>query len=187
MFPANGLSTGLIRIFDRDVLTTVDELHSGADALVEGCPLTDELGPALVWGTSIGGARPKALVDIEGVRHIAKFSSRSDPYPVVNAEALAFELARRVGIDTMASFLTTSLGRDVLIILPASAAFACDPAAVWPKSLRVKSVQGAPGLWEMTWSFGSLDGRATFEFVTVEAELRCRWRRVGDHDVFKDP
>ncbi len=41
---------------------------------------------------------------------------------------------------------------------------------------------------EMTWSFfSSPDGRATFEFVTVDGELRCRWRRVGDHDVFKSP
>jgi serine/threonine-protein kinase HipA len=35
---------------------------------------------------------------------------------VVNAEALALELARRAGIDTTASFLTKSLGRDVLVI-----------------------------------------------------------------------
>ena len=35
---------------------------------------------------------------------------------MVNAEALALELARRAGIDTTASFLTTSLGRDVLVI-----------------------------------------------------------------------
>jgi hypothetical protein len=51
----------------------------------------------------------------------------------------------------------------------------------------VKSVRGAAGVLEMTWSFASPDGRATFELVTVDGELRCRWRRVGDHDVFKNP
>ncbi len=71
--------------------------------------------------------------------------------------------------------------------IPAFAALASDPAAVWPKSLRVKSVHGAPGVLEMTWSFANPDGRATFELVTVDDELWCRWRRVGDHDVFKDP
>ena len=35
--------------------------------------------------------------------------------------------------------------------------------------------------------FASPDGRATFELVTVDDELRCRWRRVGDHDVFESP
>lgn len=70
---------------------------------------------------------------------------------------------------------------------PACDAYAADPATPWPRALRVKSVQNAPGVLEMTWSFASPDGRATFELVTVEAELRCRWRRVGDHDVFKTP
>jgi hypothetical protein len=71
--------------------------------------------------------------------------------------------------------------------IPACAALEVDPAVVWPQGLRVKSVQGAPGVLEMTWSFARPDGRATFELVTVNEQLRCRWRRVGDHDVFKDP
>jgi hypothetical protein len=37
----------------------------------------------------------------------------------------------------------------------------------------------------MTWSFASPDGRATFELVTVDGELRCRWRRLGGHEVFR--
>jgi hypothetical protein len=69
--------------------------------------------------------------------------------------------------------------------IPACTALAADPTADWPKSLRVKSIQGAPGVLEMTWSFASPDGRATFELVTVD--LRCRWRRIGDHDVFREP
>lgn len=100
----------------RERSATLDELHTAADALQEGRDLPDDLGAALVRGTSIGGARPKALIDVDGVPNIAKFSSTSDPYPVVNAEALALEFARRVGINTTQSFLTTSLGRDVLVI-----------------------------------------------------------------------
>ncbi|MCI4675957.1 hypothetical protein [Candidatus Mycolicibacterium alkanivorans] len=71
--------------------------------------------------------------------------------------------------------------------VPACDAYAADPATPCPRSLRVKSVQGAPGVLEMTWPFSSPDGRATFEFVTVNGELRCRWRRVGEHDVFESP
>ncbi|MEJ2867210.1 hypothetical protein WCD74_05495 [Actinomycetospora sp. OC33-EN08] len=62
-----------------------------------------------------------------------------------------------------------------------------DPSRPWPASLRIKPVRGAPGVLEMTWSFASPDGRATFELVTVDGELRCRWRRVGGHDVFRSP
>ncbi|WP_245649953.1 type II toxin-antitoxin system HipA family toxin [Millisia brevis] len=100
----------------RERSATLDELHAAADALQEGRDLPEDLGAALLRGTSIGGARPKALIDVDGVPHIAKFSSTSDPYPVVNAEALALKFARRVGIDTTQSFLTTSLGRDALVI-----------------------------------------------------------------------
>jgi hypothetical protein len=71
--------------------------------------------------------------------------------------------------------------------IPACDALATDASAAWPRSLRVKSVHGAPGVLEMTWSFASPDGRATFELVTVDEELRCRWRRIGDHAVFKSP
>lgn len=70
---------------------------------------------------------------------------------------------------------------------PACDAYAADPSTPWPGSLRVKSVRGARGVLEMTWSFASPDGRATFELITVEGELRCRWRRVGNHDVFNQP
>ncbi|MFT4296028.1 MAG: hypothetical protein QM582_11520 [Micropruina sp.] len=70
---------------------------------------------------------------------------------------------------------------------PACAAYAEDPSRAWPSSLRVMAVRHARGVLEMTWSFASPDGRATFELVTVDSELRCRGRRVGDHGVFRDP
>ena len=68
---------------------------------------------------------------------------------------------------------------------PACEAYLKDPATPWPSALRVKAVRGAPGVLEMTWSFTSPDGRATFDLVTIDGELRCRWRRAGGHDVFK--
>jgi hypothetical protein len=71
--------------------------------------------------------------------------------------------------------------------IPACEALAADPTAPWPRSFRVKPVQGVLGVLEMTWSFASPDGRATFELITVDGELRCRWRRIGDHAVFKAP
>jgi hypothetical protein len=48
--------------------------------------------------------------------------------------------------------------------------------------LRVKGVQGSPGVFEMTWAG---DGRATFSYgEPVRAgEPHIQWRRVGTHDV----
>ncbi len=52
--------------------------------------------------------------------------------------------------------------------------------------LRVKGIQGADGVFEMTWAE---DGRATFEYGSpVRAgETHVVWRRVGTHNIFAMP
>jgi hypothetical protein len=52
--------------------------------------------------------------------------------------------------------------------------------------LRVKGVQGAPGIFEMTWA---PDGRATFQYGEPlrEGEPHIVWRRVGTHTVLGGP
>lgn len=53
-------------------------------------------------------------------------------------------------------------------------------------SLRVKRVQKAKGVYEMTWA---PDGRATFEFgpAQIAGEVHIIWRRIGGHDILKQP
>jgi hypothetical protein len=65
--------------------------------------------------------------------------------------------------------------------------YAIDPSAKWPATLRVKDVEGAPGIWEMTWSFRGPDGRATFEWIQIDGILGLRWRRIGGHSIFRTP
>lgn len=62
-----------------------------------------------------------------------------------------------------------------------------DPRVRWPGSLRIKRVVSAPGIWEMTWSFSGPDGRATFEWVEIDGNFGIRWRRIGTHEVFREP
>ncbi len=54
------------------------------------------------------------------------------------------------------------------------------------KGLRVKRVQGHPGIWEMTWA---ANGRATFSYGNplLPGEPHVVWHRVGTHDIFDDP
>lgn len=54
-------------------------------------------------------------------------------------------------------------------------------------SLRVKAVQGHPGVFEMTWDKGN--GRATFAYgpERLPGEAHIIWRRIGGHDIFKQP
>ena len=65
--------------------------------------------------------------------------------------------------------------------------FAADPATPWPNSLRVRDVEGAPGVFEMTFRFAGPDIRATFEWIRIEGDLGVRWRRIGGHAIFRNP
>ena len=95
---------------------TLAELADSAERVERGVPLSPELDQALLHGSSVGGARPKALLGDGPRRLIAKFSSPTDTYPVVKGEFVAMELARRVGLDVASVELTHALGRDVLLI-----------------------------------------------------------------------
>jgi hypothetical protein len=61
----------------------------------------------------------------------------------------------------------------------------------WPTRFRVRSVESAPGIFEMTWSFSGPDGRATWEWETLAAPRESHpavlWRRIGGHSIFKSP
>ena len=56
------------------------ELIESAARVEQGVPLTPELDQALFHGSSIGGARPKALIQDQGKKYVAKFASSSDLY-----------------------------------------------------------------------------------------------------------
>jgi len=70
---------------------------------------------------------------------------------------------------------------------PAAERISVRPGTSWPRALRVRCVQGAPGVWEMTWSFSGPDGRATFEWIEIDAQPAIRWRRVGGRAIFSEP
>ncbi|MCY3960890.1 MAG: type II toxin-antitoxin system HipA family toxin [bacterium] len=92
------------------------ELAEVANRIENGVPLTPELERALFHGSSMGGARPKAVL-VDGTQQmIAKFTSVTDSYPVVKAEFVAMELARRAGLNVARVGFDTVLGRDVLLV-----------------------------------------------------------------------
>jgi len=95
---------------------TLEEMASAADRLEAGEPFSPALDMALLHGSSIGGARPKVLLDDGDRKLIAKLSSRSDTYPVVKAEAVAMELARRAGLQAAPTEVIECLGHDVLLV-----------------------------------------------------------------------
>lgn len=95
---------------------TLEELLISAERVEQGVPLTPTLDAALLHGSSIGGARPKALLRDDGRHFIAKFPSSDDRYSVPRSEYVAMTLARRVGLDVAPVRLVTALDRPVLLV-----------------------------------------------------------------------
>jgi serine/threonine-protein kinase HipA len=95
---------------------TLEQLMGAAADIENGRLLPPALAEALTRGTSIGGARPKVLLTDEGRDLIAKFSSTTDIRPVVKAEGVAMDLARRAGLNVAPVQVTEVAGKDVLLV-----------------------------------------------------------------------
>lgn len=70
----------------------------------------------LLLGTSMGGARPKVVVEDEGQLWIAKFNRTDDPWNYARVEHAMLILARECGLTAAESRLTEVAGRDVLLV-----------------------------------------------------------------------
>jgi serine/threonine-protein kinase HipA len=95
---------------------SMEELIESAERVEKGVPLTPELDQALFHGSSIGGARPKALIQDQGKKYVAKFSSSTDLYSVVKAEFIAMRLAELAGLNVAPVKLVKAANKDVLLI-----------------------------------------------------------------------
>ncbi|TGK87583.1 type II toxin-antitoxin system HipA family toxin [Leptospira noumeaensis] len=95
---------------------SLEELLDSSEKVENGIPLSKDLDVALLHGTSIGGARPKALIEEKETKYVAKFSSTADYYHVVKAEFIAMRLAKLVGIDVADVKLVQAAKKDVLLI-----------------------------------------------------------------------
>lgn len=91
-------------------------IQQAMDGIAAGVPLAADVQAAAQRGTSLGGARPKAVIEHEGTLWLAKFSCSSDPYPVVQSEALAMGLAAMAGLQVAPTQLIHIAGRPVLLV-----------------------------------------------------------------------
>lgn len=95
---------------------SLEELLSVAEHVEKGVPIASELEQAVLHGTSLGGARPKASIETDTRKFIAKFSSSNDITNVVKAEFVAMRMASALGLDVARTQLKRAGGKDVLLI-----------------------------------------------------------------------
>lgn len=99
----------------------LNRLQTAADAIVADDPeragsalaQTEEL---LLMGTSMGGARPKAVVEDDDALWVAKFGRVDDHWNHPRVEHALLLLAKACGLDAAESRVESVGGRDVLLV-----------------------------------------------------------------------
>lgn len=99
----------------------LDRLQVAADAIIAGDPARagpgrDQVVDLLLEGTSMGGARPKAVVQDDDTLWIAKFGRQDDRWNHPRVEHALLLLARACGIHTSDSQIETVGERDALLV-----------------------------------------------------------------------
>ena len=98
----------------------LEKLQNLADALVKDKipkdPDAAQVQDLMLLGTSMGGARPKAVVQDDDGLWIAKFNRSDDRWNNTRVEHAMLRLARECGISTAESRIEAVAGKDVLLI-----------------------------------------------------------------------
>lgn len=105
------------RLYPFNQVIQLDALLREAQRIEEGLPPSSQQVLELIQaGSSLGGARPKNVVEDREGLWVAKFPSRSDRWNAVAAEAAMLSLARACGINAAEAKLQRVAGKDVLLV-----------------------------------------------------------------------
>ncbi|WP_051384507.1 type II toxin-antitoxin system HipA family toxin [Nitratidesulfovibrio termitidis] len=95
----------------------LEALLMAADAVDNEEDLEPRYRRFFIRGSSLGGARPKAAVELDGRHWIAKFDRAREAWPTCRIEHGCMRLARLCGIDVPDTRILRVLGgRDILLV-----------------------------------------------------------------------
>jgi serine/threonine-protein kinase HipA len=108
----------------RDFNQTIDlaKLQATADAILADeernpdDPIAAQVEELLLIGTSMGGARPKAVIEANGALWLAKFNCASDRWNNARVEHAMLRLAQACGLRVAISRIEPIGDRDVLLV-----------------------------------------------------------------------
>lgn len=107
------------RVFNQKI--QLDRLQKEAELLVNEevkpeNPITAQVQELLLIGTSMGGARPKAVIEDDNKLWVAKFNRMDDKWNNALVEYAMLKLAEKCGIETALSKVVSVAGKDVLLV-----------------------------------------------------------------------
>ena len=107
------------RVFNQKI--QLDRLQKEAELLINEevkpeNPVTAQVQELLLIGTSMGGARPKAVIEDDNKLWVAKFNRSDDKWNNALVEYAMLKLAEKCGIETALSKVVSVAGKDVLLV-----------------------------------------------------------------------
>lgn len=156
---------------------SLEELYEATEKMATGSELTPDLARALFHGSSVGGARPKALMTDQKRKMIAKFALPTDTYPIIKAEFIAMRLADKVGIDVAPVQLTQASGKDVLLIERFDR-IACDDGWYRKSIVSALTILGLDEMQARYAHYGDLADIIRSRFVKPRATLHELFARM---------
>lgn len=117
-FGLNQVPPAPLRKFNQTI--QLGKLQNLAEALIKNelpnDPAAPQIQELLLLGTSMGGARPKAVVEDQNALWMAKFNRPDDRWNNPRVEHAMLRLARECSISAAESRIETVGGKDVLLI-----------------------------------------------------------------------
>lgn len=117
-FGLNAVPPAPLRKFNQTI--QLEKLQNLAEALMKDelpdDPAAPQVQELLLLGTSMGGARPKAVVEDQNALWMAKFNRPDDRWNNPRVEHAMLRLARECAISAAESRIGTVGGKDVLLI-----------------------------------------------------------------------
>ncbi len=117
-FGLNNVPPAPLRKFNKTL--DLEKLQGLADALIRddipNDPDAPQVQDLMLLGTSMGGARPKVVIQDDDALWLAKFNRSDDRWNNTRVEHAMLRLARECGITTAESRIVTVGGKDVLLI-----------------------------------------------------------------------
>jgi serine/threonine-protein kinase HipA len=117
-FGLNNVPPAPLRKFNQTL--DIAKLQRLADALIKdeipSDPASPQVQELMLLGTSMGGARPKAVVQDDQGLWMAKFNRPDDRWNYARVEYAMLRLARQCGINVSENRIETIGGQDVLLV-----------------------------------------------------------------------
>src|SRR6185437_16406607 len=117
-FGLNQIPPAPLRKFNQTL--ALEKLQNLAEALIKdelpNDPAAPQVQELLLLGTSMGGARPKAVIEDHDALWIAKFNRPDDRWDNTRVEHAMLRLARECGISVAESRVERVADKDVLLI-----------------------------------------------------------------------